>query len=427
MKKFDVGHFSDSEGKSEENLPDPDKLRSFEAEALGECLERAKSSLSGISQSAKQLFSDDAGTLLATERMDISSLDLENLKKASNEENFYFPLLSADLRKKEFASVEIRRDKKLILDSIKQDLVELAIRLSEVSPILSELMTGIPSSISESLKLFSTSQRRNWLTENSFSLKVHPLAKLIEFKDKNSFFNYLYQYIALNSKTQYKPLSSVGESLEIFQSNVLNTNYADPDDSFFRRRDIENGAFLLNFDVDRILVADATNFWKLRVLAAPVRDKASKADFSKIDGANPEAEATYRIFLALYNLLSSSKINKFTDIRAFATALSFIKILAENTDRWAQWSPVKIDPTAAFTILTYQTFNWFYDRIALNMFDRAEVDETSYTKFCRLKSFKYPLAFALLTKCPACGHDFLATNTINYFRVCPICDSKVLI
>lgn len=88
---------------------------------------------------------------------------------------------------------------------------------------------------------------------------------------------------------------------------------------------------------------------------------------------------------------------------------------------------VKIDPTAAFTILTYQTFNWFYDRIALNMFDRAEVDETSYTKFCRLKSFKYPLAFALLTKCPACGHDFLATNTINYFRVCPICDSKVLI
>ena len=234
MKKFDVGHFSDSEGKSEENLPDPDKLRSFEAEALVECLERAKSSLSGISQSAKQLFSDDAGTLLATERMDISSLDLENLKKASNEENFYFPLLSADLRKKEFASVEIRRDKKLILDSIKQDLVELAIRLSEVSPILSELMTGIPSSISKSLKLFSTSQRRNWLTENSFSLKVHPLAKLIEFKDKNSFFNYLYQYIALNSKTQYKPLSSVGESLEIFQSNVLNTNYADPDDSFFR-------------------------------------------------------------------------------------------------------------------------------------------------------------------------------------------------
>ena len=55
-------------------------------------------------------------------------------------------------------------------------------------------------------------------------------------------------------------------------------------------------------------MADATNFWKLRVLAAPVRDKASKADFSKIDGANPEAEATYRIFLALYNLLSSSKI-----------------------------------------------------------------------------------------------------------------------
>ena len=46
MKKFDVGHFSDSEGKSEENLPDPDKLRSFEAEALVECLERAKSSLS---------------------------------------------------------------------------------------------------------------------------------------------------------------------------------------------------------------------------------------------------------------------------------------------------------------------------------------------------------------------------------------------
>ena len=349
------------------------------------------------------------------------------MKKASNEENFYFPLLSADLRKKEFASVEIRRDKKLILDSIKQDLVELAIRLSEVSPILSELMTGIPPSISESLKLLSTSQRRNWLSENSFSLKVHPLAKLIEFKDKNSFFNYLYQYIALNSKTQYKPLSSVGESLEIFQSNVLNTNYADPDDSFFRRRDIENGAFLLNFDVDRILVADATNFWKLRVLAAPVREKASKADFSKIDGADPEAEATYRIFLALYNLLSSSKINKFTDIRAFATALSVIKILAENTDRWTQWSPVKIDPSAAFTILTYQTFNWFYDRIALNIFDRAEVDETSYTKFCRLKPFKYPLAFAVLTKCPACGNDFLATNTINYFRVCPICESKVLI
>ena len=305
--------------------------------------------------------------------------------------------------------------------------MELAIRLSEVSPILSELMTGIPSSISESLKLLSTSQRRNWLSENSFSLKIHPLAKLIEFKDKNSFFNYLYQYVSLNSKTQYKPLSSVGESLEIFQSNVLNTNYADPDDSFFRRRDIENGAFLLNFDVDRNLVADATNFWKLRVLAAPVREKASKADFSKIDGAHPEAEATYRIFLALYNLLSSSKINKFTDIRAFATALSFIKILAENTDRWTQWSPAKIDPTAAFTILTYQTFNWFYDRIALNLFDRAEVDETSYTKFCRLKSFKYPLAFALLTKCPACGNDFLATNTINYFRVCPICEGKVLI
>lgn len=300
-------------------------------------------------------------------------------------------------------------------------------RLSEVSPILSELMTGIPPSISESLKLLSTSQRRNWLSENSFSLKVHPLVKLIEFKDKNSFFNYLFQYISLNSKTQYKPLSSVGESLEIFQSNVLNTNYADPDDSFFRRRDIENGAFLLNFGVDRNLVADATNFWKLRVLAAPVRDKASKADFSKIDGANPEAEATYRIFLALYNLLSSSKINKFTDIRAFATALSFIKILAENTDRWAQWSPVKIDPTAAFTILTYQTFNWFYDRITLNIFDRAEVDETSYTKFCRLKPFKYPLVFALLTKCPACGNDFLATNSINYFRVCPICGGKVLI
>lgn len=168
MKKFDVGHYSVSEGKPDEDLSDPDKQRSFEAEALVECLERAKSSLSGISQSAKQLFSDDAGTLLATERMEISSLDLENLKNASNEENFYFPLLSVDLRKKEFASVEIRRDKKLILDSIKQDLVELAIRLSEVSPILSELMTGIPSSISESLKLLSTSQRRNWLSENRY-------------------------------------------------------------------------------------------------------------------------------------------------------------------------------------------------------------------------------------------------------------------
>lgn len=297
MKKFDVGHFSDSEGKSEENLPDPDKLRSFEAEALVECLERAKSSLSGISQSAKQLFSDDAGTLLATERMDISSLDLENLKKASNEENFYFPLLSADLRKKEFASVEIRRDKKLILDSIKQDLVELAIRLSEVSPILSELMTGIPSSISESLKLFSTSQRRNWLTENSFSLKVHPLAKLIEFKDKNSFFNYLYQYIALNSKTQYKPLSSVGESLEIFQSNVLNTNYADPDDSFFRRRDIENGAFLLNFAWTESLWPMRQIFGSFVCLPRPFGTKQAKRIFQRLTGPIPRPKRLIGSFL----------------------------------------------------------------------------------------------------------------------------------
>ena len=146
MKKFDVGHYSVSEGKPDEDLSDPEKQRSFEAEALVECLERAKSSLSGISQSAKQLFSDDAGTLLATERMDISSLDLENLKNASNEKNFYFPLLSADLRKKEFASVEIRRDKKLILDIINQNLEELSIRLYEVSQIQSEQMSGIPNS-----------------------------------------------------------------------------------------------------------------------------------------------------------------------------------------------------------------------------------------------------------------------------------------
>lgn len=122
MKKFDVGHYSVSEGKPDEDLSDPDKQRSFEAEALVECLERAKSSLSGISQSAKQLFSDDAGTLLATERMEISSLDLENLKNASNEENFYFPLLSVDLRKKNLLPLKFAATKNLFWTALSRTL-----------------------------------------------------------------------------------------------------------------------------------------------------------------------------------------------------------------------------------------------------------------------------------------------------------------
>ena len=215
----------------------------------------------------------------------------------------------------------------------------------------------------------------------------------------------------------------------MFQSNVLNTNFPAQEEAFFRIKDLELGAFLLAFGVNKYFVSQAVNFWALRLQAPGTSDqeRPKYTDLSMLDGADPKCEASYRIFLALYNLLAGSKVNSFPDLRAFAVALSFIRMFAEESDCWKAWTDVQIQPSSAFTILTFQTFSWIFAKTTMNIFDRIELDADAYNKYCRPKVSRFPITFATTTFCPACENVFLATNSLNYFRNCPICERKVFL
>ena len=432
MKKSDKKEVLISKNAAEApaSLKEWKKPCSLEAEMMFAGLEKAKSALAGILANARKLFSDDIKAEIAKEALQISAKDLENLKAALGKGSFYFPLFSAEIGSGQSLSADTDREFGPIVNLIKKDLLDLAVTLEELSPTFSEFITGVPSETSRALRLLPSSEKDEWLNSNSFSLRIHPLVKLVEFNQKEAFFNYFYRYLSLKSKSTIKSLDALGESAEVFLSNALNTNFSPSDPSFFRKKDIDEAAFLFNIGLDKNFVARATNLWTVKLMDASdfgLDEIGKRADLSAIDGTDPVSESTYRIFITFYNLLAQSEENQYLDLKAFALSLLFIRMFAEESDCWKALTDTKIDASTAFTILVYQTFNWSYKKTATNIFDRSNMDKDSYNKYCRPRLSRFPVLFALITQCPVCKNDFLATNSINYYRSCPICEGKVLL
>ena len=239
MKKSDKKEvlLSKNAAEAPASLKEWKKPCSLEAEMMFAGLEKAKSALAGILANARKLFSDDIKAEIAKEALQISSKDLENLKAALGKGSFYFPLFSAEIGSGQSLSADTDREFGPIVNLIKKDLLDLAVTLEELSPTFSEFITGVPSETSRALRLLPSSEKDEWLNSNSFSLRIHPLVKLVEFNQKEAFFNYFYRYLSLKSKSTIKSLDALGESAEVFLSNALNTNFSPSDPSFFRKKD----------------------------------------------------------------------------------------------------------------------------------------------------------------------------------------------
>lgn len=403
----------------------PDESGSLESEQLLEHFEQLKKGLTLIREKLSKAL-EFGGAQAVKDFLNCSEEDIANVQQALGQE-FFFPILC--LRKTQITdNAVIPRSITSLVSDIKRDLLAIAVKTYEIDPMLVPLFVGISSEECEKMLNLYPSEFEAFVNNSDWVPTVHPLVKLVELdKDKTKFFTYLYNLISLRSKSEIAPMEMPSISNHQIALNAKNANVNRPDLNSYKLDSLNDAAFLLDQGLERPIVSLATNIWKIRVREDGEETLPKRRDTKVLQYKDLTSEAPYRIYIALYNYLTSNEDNAPLRFRQTAVAFRVINKLFEVSDCWKKQEVVSITYTFSYTAALYQTFNWIYGKSYLNVYDRCSVNDLSFKKFMRLRPGPFHASLTEIVHCKKCGNNFLAANVLGLKKVCPICDSKLTI
>lgn len=364
------------------------------------------------------------GAMAVKDFLNCTNRDIEYIQIAINEE-FYFPILG--LRKKDSSdNVFVSRLIDSLAADIKTDILEMALKVYDIDPLLVPLFFGIPIKECEKLRDIYPSEFYEFAKNSDWIPTVQPFLQLIRLEGME-YFRFLSHLLYRKSATELIPLDMPSISNFHILYNAKNAGVRKPQLNFHKIATLNDAAFMMSQGLDRTLIAQATNIWTLRLRSETEEELPKRRNMEDLKFKKLSSEAPYRIYLNLYNYLSSSKDNEPIDFRRTAVAYQIISQLFEASDCWKHQEVSAVSYTLCYSAALYQTFNWVFGKSYQNVYNRCSVNNLSYKKFVRLRPGPYHAWFSELVHCDKCNNNFVACNVFGLRKACPICGAKLTI